>query len=181
VPSSNRSAAEIVHILRAGAGWTSDDEAVDELTHALQAAGRALDAGADDELVVAAALHDIGRYPTVRARFPGLEHEAAGARFCRAELGERIGWLVGAHVPAKRYLVAVDATYAAQLSPASVASLVEQGGPMSADEVVEFEKNPWAHEAAALRRWDDAAKVPGASAPTLEDLEPYIARCLRGG
>ena len=36
-----------------------DEEAVDELDHALQAAACAIADGADDELVLAAALHDL--------------------------------------------------------------------------------------------------------------------------
>ena len=40
-----------------------DEDAVDELDHALQAAARAIDDGADDELVLAAALHDLGHSP----------------------------------------------------------------------------------------------------------------------
>ena len=40
-----------------------DEEAVDELDHALQSAARALDDGADDGLVVAAALHDLAHSP----------------------------------------------------------------------------------------------------------------------
>ena len=40
-----------------------DEEAVDELDHALQAAARAIDDGADDELVLASALHDLAHSP----------------------------------------------------------------------------------------------------------------------
>jgi predicted HD phosphohydrolase len=173
-----RNVSELLDLLQTGAGWTSDDEAVDELTHALQTAGRALDAGADEELVVASALHDIGRYPPVRARYPGLSHEDSGALLCSEMFGERVGWMVGAHVAAKRYLVAVDTAYAGELSPASVASLARQGGPMSPAEVAAYVVHPWAQDAAALRRWDDAAKVPGAPAPTLEQLAPLLARRL---
>lgn len=39
-----------------------DGYAVDQLTHSLQTAARAEEAGADDELVVAAACHDIGKF-----------------------------------------------------------------------------------------------------------------------
>jgi gamma-butyrobetaine dioxygenase len=115
---------------------------------------------ADLELVVAAALHDLGYHPLVVARFPGLPHEAAGAALAAELLGERVAWLIAQHVPAKRYLVASDLRYAASLSEASVRSLAQQGGPMSHAEVEAFESHPWSMEAARLRRWDDAAKVP---------------------
>jgi predicted HD phosphohydrolase len=94
--------------------------AVDQRRHALQCAGHAVAAGSDDELVLAAALHDIGRAEPVRAEFPGLPHEQAGAAFARDRIGEGVAWLIGQHVPAKRYLVAVDEAYFGQLSPAPV-------------------------------------------------------------
>jgi len=48
---------EVGELLRSLRGvW--DEDAVDELEHALQAAARARDDGADDELVLAAAFHD---------------------------------------------------------------------------------------------------------------------------
>ena len=40
-----------------------DEEAVDELDHALQSARQAVRDRADDELVLAAALHDLGHSP----------------------------------------------------------------------------------------------------------------------
>jgi len=70
-------------------------------------------------------------------------------------------------VQAKRYLVATDAGYAATLSPASVHSPNLQGGPMSPDELRFFEDLPFAHQAIQLRRWDDLAKEPGKSTPSL--------------
>ena len=53
---------EVGALLRSLRGvW--DEDAVDELDHALQAAARAVDDGADDELVLAAALHDLAHSP----------------------------------------------------------------------------------------------------------------------
>jgi predicted HD phosphohydrolase len=72
-----------------------------------------------------------------------------------------VAWLIGQHVPAKRYLVAVDNAYSGQLSPASVRSLERQGGPMDAAEVEQFRSHPRAEDAVALRRWDEAAKDAG--------------------
>ena len=145
------------------------DEAVDELTHALQTAYLASIEGADDALVLAAALHDAGRIDEVAERYCG-PHEVAGARFVEAIVDERAGWVVGAHVDAKRYLVATDPIYGATLSPASVRSLAVQGGPFSSDEADAFAAHPWAHDAIVLRRWDDRAKEPGAPAMTVAEV-----------
>lgn len=149
---------ELAGLIDGLAGLPYDGEAVDQRRHALQCAARAVAAGAGDELVLAAALHDIGRAVPVRAEFPGLPHEQAGEAFARDRIGEGAAWLIGQHVPAKRYLVAVDEAYFAQLSPASVRSLERQGGPMGPAEAEQFRSHPRARDAVALRRWDEAAK-----------------------
>jgi predicted HD phosphohydrolase len=152
------SSDELVELIEGLAKLPYGGEAVDQRTHALQCAGHAVAAGSDDELVLAAALHDIGYSEPVRAEFPGLPHEQAGAAFARDRVGEEVAWLISQHVPAKRYLVAVDEAYFGQLSQASVRSLERQGGPMSEAEVAEFRSHPRAQDAVALRRWDEAAK-----------------------
>jgi predicted HD phosphohydrolase len=148
-------------------------EPVDQRTHALQAGWFAARAGADDELLLAATLHDIGRAESVEAEWPELPHELSGAEFARRHLGERAAWIIAQHVPAKRFLVATDAEYHAQLSPASVASLVVQGGPMTDAEVAAFRAHPNAEEAVLVRRWDDAAKEP--HGPVLEPADALAA------
>jgi gamma-butyrobetaine dioxygenase len=142
------------------AGLPYGGEAVDQRTHALQTAWYAVEAGADDELLLAAALHDIGRAEPVRAAHPGLPHELAGAAFAGRTIGARAAWLIAQHVPAKRYLVATDPTYRDLLSPVSIRSLARQGGPMDEHEAARFRAHPMAADAARLRRWDDAAKDP---------------------
>jgi predicted HD phosphohydrolase len=165
---------ELTELIDGLAGLPYGGEAVDQRTHALQCAGHAVAAGSDDELVLAAALHDIGRAEPVRAEFPGLPHEQAGEAFARDRVGEGVGWLIGQHVPAKRYLVAVDESYFGQLSPVSVRSLERQGGPMSEAEVAAFRSQPRAEDAAALRRWDEAAKDPAdAGLPMVELLRIF--------
>ncbi|MEU8710821.1 HD domain-containing protein [Streptomyces sp. NPDC048663] len=160
------------------AGLPYGGEPVDQRTHALQTARLAVAAGADDELVVAAALHDIGRAKQVRAEHPGLPHELAGAEWARRHLGERAAWIIAQHVPAKRYLVATDPAYHALLSRASIASLKVQGGPMDATEASAFAAHPLAEDAVSLRRWDDAAKDP--QGPVLEtaELVATYERCV---
>jgi predicted HD phosphohydrolase len=166
----------LIELLASGRGFFDQGEAIDELTHALQTAGLALGAGADDALVVAAAFHDIGRLPALgRQHEP---HEAAGAAFASAVFGPRVAWLISMHVPAKRYLVATDPRYTSELSDVAARSLQAQGGAMTADEIAAFEAHPWAQDAARLRRWDDQAKVPGAPAAALEDLRRPVQRML---
>lgn len=169
---------ELTALVDGLAGLPYGGEPVDQRTHALQTAWLAMDSGADDELVVAAALHDIGRARPVRAEHPGQPHEVAGAEFARHRVGERAAWVIAQHVPAKRYLVATDPAYHALLSPASVASLKVQGGPMDEREVADFAAHPLATDAVALRRWDDAAKDPDGPQLALPTLLAAHARCV---
>ena len=84
-------------------------EPVDQLAHALQTAGNAIAGGADNDLIVASALHDIGRSPLVAKLFP-LPHENAAAEFLKRFMPERVVWLVRAHVDAKRYLAYAESS-----------------------------------------------------------------------
>jgi gamma-butyrobetaine dioxygenase len=156
------------------AGLPYGGEAVDQRAHALQTGWHARQFGSDDELLLAATLHDVGRAAPVAARWPALPHELSGAEFARAHLGERAAWIIAQHVPAKRYLVATDAGYRAHLSPASIASLMRQGGPMNEAEVAEFRARSGAEDAIMVRRWDDNAKDPGGMQITIaEVLDAY--------
>lgn len=145
-------------------------EAVDQLEHSLQTATLAADADARPELVAAALLHDIGRSPRVAALMRRAPHERVAAAYCTRLLGHDVGWLVGAHVLAKRVLVRTDPTYAGLLSAVSTRSLAEQGGPAGDVELAAFQRHPLHREALMLRRWDDAAKVRGAPTRSLDEL-----------
>ena len=152
-----------------------DETAVDEWDHALQAAACAIADDADDELILAAALHDIGHSPLLGG--PGVaDHSGIARDWITARFGARAGWLAGAHVAAKRHLAAVDPGYAASLSATSVASLAAQGGAVVDPD---FAGHPWHSDALRLRRYDDAAKdpaAPGAPVQMVLDLAQRLAR-----
>lgn len=136
----------------------------------------------DRRLVVAAALlHDIGHLLTVEDEEGGhrpaedRRHETAGALYLGRWFGPEVTRPVALHVAAKRYLCAVEAQYFAALSPGSVHSLALQGGPMSDAQCDAFRSaNGW-EGALALRRWDDRAKRPGATVPSLSSYHGLLA------
>ena len=153
-----------------------DEEAVDELDHALQSAARAVDDGADDELMLAAALHDIAHSPLFEAT-AAERHDQTAREWLTPRFGERVGWLAGQHVAAKRYLVATDPTYAAALTPTSLTSLQAQGG---ADVEPALVAHAWWLDALRLRRCDDAAKDPNADETvTIDDVLAVAERVAR--
>lgn len=164
---------ETAAVLRSMRGvW--DEEAVDELDHALQAAARAVDDGADDGLVLAAALHDLGRSPLVDQGDP--RHDRVAREWLTPRFGHRVGWLAGAHVAAKRYLVATEPGYGDMLSEVSVATLREQGGAATDPAYLD---HPWWPDALRLRRYDDAAKDPAATRLTIAEVLTIAERVIR--
>lgn len=152
------------------------DEAVTQTEHALQCASLALAEQSDDATVVAALFHDIGHLliPDERESEEDRHHEMVASRFLARWFGPDVLQPIELHVAAKRYLCAVEPEYVDTLSPASVRSLGLQGGPMSDDEIAEFERSDYAHVAVSLRRWDDDAKVQNAPTPALETFEAVV-------
>jgi predicted HD phosphohydrolase len=130
--------------------------------HMLQCAALAVRARADDALVVAALLHDLGW-----ALGEGA-HDIAAADRLEPLLGAAVTGPIRLHVSAKRYLVAREPAYLEHLSGASVQSLSEQGGAMTDAECDGFERHPGFHAAIRLRRFDDEAKVVGLQSPPFE-------------
>ena len=139
LPSVNHHARETIRTLFAfiHAQGNADyiGEPVSQLEHSLQTAALAQQAGADNETVIAALLHDIGRFIPSAGTMPKMiapdgmyigreSHEVLGENYLR-QLGfsEKLCELVGAHVMAKRYLTAVDVAYYEGLSPSSKATL----------------------------------------------------------
>jgi predicted HD phosphohydrolase len=149
---------------------------MDLRVHALACGRLALDAGADDTLVAASLLHDVGRARYLTRLAPGVPHEEVGRRFVEDRFGERAGWLVDQHVVARRYLATVDAEYAGGLGRSARSSLRRQGGALSARQVTTFEQHPWAADAVALRRWDDEALTGAGAAPDRRRLAAALTR-----
>lgn len=158
-------------------------EAVTMSEHMLQGALIAEQLGADDEMIAAILLHDIGHYT---GDFPedALEnnidnlHEEAGARILSPWFPPVVVDCVRHHVAAKRYLCAVDPDYLGRLSDASVHTLNLQGGPMNEEEVSEFHKQPHLDAIIQVRKWDEAGKVAGVETPTFEHYVPLLRRLV---
>ncbi|MEN9361240.1 MAG: hypothetical protein RL095_2775 [Verrucomicrobiota bacterium] len=140
-------------------------EAISQLEHLSQGTELALAAGADDELVLATAFHDLGHICVDATRARSMQgygvdhHDRLGAAYLkRLGFSARICGLVGNHVRAKRYLVSRDSAYLARLSAASLETLRHQGGAMSPEEAAAFEQDPLFADSLKLRLWDEAAK-----------------------
>lgn len=166
--------------------WGSNkyDEQISQIEHAVQCAEFARHAEADDELIVATLLHDIGHLLELEQKDgnPNLnkndEHESSGAAYLARHFSSAVTAPIALHVEAKRFLCTTEETYFAQLSPASVRSLELQGGKMSASEVERFAKHPASERAVALRRWDELGKSLEPSGLTFLDFRDYLRRCL---
>jgi putative nucleotidyltransferase with HDIG domain len=110
-------------------------ERISQLAHSLQAATLAQAAHADEETILGALLHDIGRFIPAAEKMESMiaadgtyvgkaSHEEVGERFLRGlGFSEKICALVGAHVVAKRFLTATEEGYWEGLSDSSKATL----------------------------------------------------------
>jgi phosphonate degradation associated HDIG domain protein len=160
-------------------------EPISQLEHMCQCAELAEQNGADEATILAAFLHDIGHLYEFASADVGIshmdeyglvDHEQLGARYLRHRgFSEDIAKMVESHVKAKRYLTAKFPAYYEELSEASKATLLHQGGPMAADEAEAFEQDRLFDNYIALRRWDEQAKI--ANKP-LVDLEHYKTMML---
>jgi phosphonate degradation associated HDIG domain protein len=174
----------ILELFQARGSSEYGGEAVTQEEHALQAAACAMKDNADDALVAAALLHDIGHLlhdlPD-DAPEEGVDdhHENSGAAFIDAHFGPEVCEPVRLHVAAKRYLTAVEPDYMAKLSEPSITSLMLQGGPMSEEEQATFRANPHWEAALRLRRYDEEAKIPGAQTPSVADFTDLLRRLVR--
>ena len=173
-------AVEEIEALFARHGGESYGEGVTMLQHALQTAALAQAEGADDSLVVAALLHDVGHFlqPTDDS-YGYHKHDRSGGEWLAKRFGPAISEPVRLHVAAKRYLCATEADYFAKLSAASVHSLGKQGGPMSTAEAAAFAALPQAKAAARRRRWDDGGKVDGLHVPDLGSYRERLVQFMR--
>jgi phosphonate degradation associated HDIG domain protein len=150
-------------------------ENVSQYEHAAQAAILAKRQGYDEEVQIAAFLHDIGHLFPAQTEEELMEvygrkdHESVAADWLRERgFSEKTAILVENHVNAKRYLTFIDEDYFAALSEASKQTLIFQGGRMTEKEAKEFEKNPYHELIIKMRRWDEAAKVEAMKLPTLD-------------
>jgi predicted HD phosphohydrolase len=159
---------------------------VTQLEHAIQSALLAKQANAEDSLIAAALLHDIGHLlgnaplPTSETQNYDDKHENRAYGWLREHFGARVADPVRLHVAAKRYLCTVDPSYCDFLSPTSLKSFHDQGGVMNAEEKAAFEQEKYFQEALRLRRWDDEAKDPSIVIPAIEEFKGLLQSVMSG-
>ena len=159
-------------------------EPVTQLQHALQSAQLAEQAGADDEMVTAALLHDLGHLVQDLGATPTLRgvddlHQYIALPFLRGRFSDRVLGAIQGHVDAKRYLCATRPGYRDALSADSQRSLALQGGVFDAGQAAAFIARPGAEEAVQLRLWDDLAKCADGQTPPLVHFLERASRCAR--
>ncbi len=183
--SIDATVAEIIGLYSSQGGNAYIGEPVTQLQHASQTADHARNAGADDDAICAAFLHDIGHLcnddvPREQmGAFGVARHEHLGAQYLhRHGFSERVVRLVAQHVNAKRYLTFAQPEYYARLSDASKRTLEYQGGPMDPAQARAFEADPLFPLILKMRAWDEAAKVADLTVFPLQRFAELIRRHL---
>jgi phosphonate degradation associated HDIG domain protein len=188
-PSVSRTLSAIEELFAQHGQEAYFGENVSQFEHAAQAAELARKAGFDEEVQLAAFLHDIGHLlPTdnpdeLMDEYGRRDHEgAAAAWLLERGFSERVTALIEHHVNAKRYLTYKQPAYFDTLSEASLRTLEFQGGPMQQAEAEAFEQHPHFDLILRMRRWDEAAKIQEAPTPAmpyyLNLIEAYLTRRL---
>lgn len=177
--------AEIEALFARRGGEQYAGEPVSQLEHALQCATLAQAEGADDELVTAALLHDLGHLTQDLGESPTLRgvddrHQFAALAPLRGLFSARVLGAIGLHVDAKRYLCATRAGYHASLSDDSKRSLVLQGGVFDDVQAASFIAHAGAADAVRVRVWDDLAKSPSMATPSLMHFLERARRVVVG-
>eukprot|EP00164_Ancoracysta_twista_P000343 GFYU01000470.1.p1 GENE.GFYU01000470.1~~GFYU01000470.1.p1 ORF type:complete len:215 (-),score=55.07 GFYU01000470.1:24-605(-) len=156
-------------------------EAISQNEHAIQAGILARQKNANDvQFVWGCLFHDLGHLLGMEQglkEMPGgigiEKHEDIGADFLLEKLGDeykRAAEIIRNHVNAKRYLAATTPAYAERLSEASKATLVQQGGIMTEEEVASFKADPCLNDYISMRRIDEAAKKTDMTIPTMREF-----------
>jgi phosphonate degradation associated HDIG domain protein len=165
---------EIAQLFHAHGQSAYFGELVSQYEHAAQTALLAEEAGADNDTVIAAFLHDIGHLlpsdtPEERMEDYGRrDHEALAAEWLLERgFSEKTAELIAHHVNAKRYLVYQQPGYFENLSEASRKTLEFQGGIMTPLQADWFEQHPYLEEILQMRYWDEQAKVQDKVLPEL--------------
>eukprot|EP00055_Hartaetosiga_balthica_P005967 m.18272 g.18272 ORF g.18272 m.18272 type:complete len:428 (+) comp4940_c0_seq1:99-1382(+) len=171
-------------------GYEDLNLAIGFVDHATQAAFQASEAGADEETIIAALLHDIGWLQEKPTEDQSLlttadnsvllaKHDIIGGKMLReCGFSERLSKLVEGHVQAKRYLTFKEEGYYAGLSAGSKFTLSHQGGVMTKVEAENFENDADFDKYCQIRRWDEGAKVKDWDVPSIQSYKDMMIRCL---
>lgn len=178
-------ADEIIEMYSKHGGEEYAGEPVSQLEHMVQAAQLAEQQGYDNDVILAAFLHDIGHICEAatgdnKMGIYGIKsHEEIAAKYL-AEKGfsNKVIRLVQSHVDAKRYLTFSDPGYYNQLSVASKKTLEYQGGKMTEAEAIAFKNDPLFDLIIQMRKWDELAKVEDQPMPPISYYHNLIMQHL---
>lgn len=157
--------------------------------HAFQAGYFAANDGATPDVIIASFLLDVGLMLVLEAQSGlkisdcgFLDHELISGDFIRkCGFPENVMYYVQNYVSAKRYLSLKQPVYFSLLSDASKTSLDNQGGPMTAEEAVAFEAQPYYDPILRMHGYNEAATVadfPKHLLPTWEYYDPLLEQLL---
>jgi 2-amino-1-hydroxyethylphosphonate dioxygenase (glycine-forming) len=143
-------------------------EEISQISHMIQTAMLAENNNEPIHLILACLFHDIGHLLQIENKVNKVNkygiknHEKITKKFLSSHnIPEPIPSLAENHVKAKKYKTFKNPNYFNKLSNASKQTLMFQGGPMTEQEAIEFERDELFEESLRLREYDDKAKERG--------------------
>ena len=138
---------------------------VTQLNHASFTAMYAAREGFDDDVVVAAFLHDIGNMCTAVGKChpePGRSIESTGADYLRMMgFPDQVAWLLENQTKARRYLTSLYPSFFISLEKDRQNEIIAAGGPLPAEEAANFEQQELFRPSIRLAFWDERSNKPG--------------------
>ena len=150
--------------------------------HMIQTATLAEKTNCSSNLICSSLLHDYGHFilenpDNLIAKNKDGKHEDVGCKFLEKYFIEDVLGPIKYHVKAKKYLARKEKYYRL-LSEASRISLKVQGGIMSNDEAIKFEKNKFFESSIKLRKFDEIAKKSGLKIKSIKEYKNLLTSKL---
>jgi 2-amino-1-hydroxyethylphosphonate dioxygenase (glycine-forming) len=174
---------EVFSLYELAGGERYFNHPVTQLNHASVTASYAAREGFDDDVVVAAFLHDIGHICAAVGKCqpePGRSSESTGADYLRMMgFPDAVAWLLENQTKARQYLTSLYPSFFVSLGKDRQDEIIAAGGPLPAKEAAEFEQEELFRPSIRLVFWDERSNKPGLPAIHFSVVEAKARNIIR--
>jgi 2-amino-1-hydroxyethylphosphonate dioxygenase (glycine-forming) len=183
IHAMNDQVREVFSLYELAGGERYFNHPVTQLNHASATASYAAREGFDDDVVVAAFLHDIGHLCTAVGKChpePGRSSESTGADYLRMMgFPDAVAWLLENQTKARQYLTSLYPSFFVSLGKDRQDEVIAAGGPLPAKEAADFEQEELFRPSIRLVFWDERSNKPGLPAIHFSVVEAKARNIIR--